>query len=293
MTWRDRSEWCGRATPATASTAAATTSAGSRDERDQAAALGFFRPRCDRVRVQPFLDGVPCSIHGLVLPDGTAALRPVEIAILRDLEQRRFVYGGIGTFWDPPAEDREEMRDAVRRVGAHLQSAHGYRGAFGIDGVLTAQGFLPTELNTRMSAGATTVAQVDDLFFALLQSALVEGRDTGLTAGDVETLVVLMDAERTGKAVAVAEGPKVGGSHSFPVSWDGRDFARSTEETGNVLVVADTPTGFFAKVDPCVSLAPGRRRRRQRGAAGLRGPRVRLRLRRPGRRARPADLTRP
>ena len=50
-----------------------------RDDRDRAAATAFFRPRCDRVRVMPFLEGVPCSIHGFVLPDGTAALRPVEI----------------------------------------------------------------------------------------------------------------------------------------------------------------------------------------------------------------------
>ena len=143
---------------------------------DQAAARGFFPPRCDRVRVMPFLDGVPCSIHGFVLPDGTAALRPVEIAMLRNAAERRFVYGGLGTSWDPPAADREEMRDVVRRVGAHLQAAHGYRGAFGIDGVLTADGFRPTELNTRMSAGATTVAEVDRRFFTLLQANLVGGR---------------------------------------------------------------------------------------------------------------------
>ena len=47
-----------------------------RDDRDRAAAAAFFRPRCDRVRVLPFLEGVPCSIHGFVLPDGTAVLRP-------------------------------------------------------------------------------------------------------------------------------------------------------------------------------------------------------------------------
>ena len=50
----------------------------------------------------PFLDGVPCSIHGMVLPDGTAVFRPVEIAILRDVARRRFVYGGLSTYWDPP-----------------------------------------------------------------------------------------------------------------------------------------------------------------------------------------------
>ena len=41
----------------------------SREER--ADALDFFKSRCDRVRVMPFLEGVPCSIHGIVLPEGT------------------------------------------------------------------------------------------------------------------------------------------------------------------------------------------------------------------------------
>lgn len=230
------------------------------DERDRAAARHFFAPRCDRVRVMPFLEGVPCSIHGFVLPDGTAALRPVEIATLRDVDRRRFVYGGLGTTWDPPAADRDAMRDAVRRVGAHLASAHGYRGAFGIDGVLTADGFLPTELNSRMSAGATVVAEVDRWFFTLLQANLVAGVDTGLSAADVEGLVPLMDARRAGKVVAVSEGgAKVGDEVSFPLTWDGRDFARAERDTCNTLSAADTPAGLFAKVDPCAALARGQR----------------------------------
>ncbi|MFC4786648.1 hypothetical protein ACT8ZV_19390 [Nocardioides sp. MAHUQ-72] len=231
-----------------------------RDGGDRAAALGFFRPRCDRVRVMPFLDGVPCSIHGFVLPDGTAALRPVEIAMLRDPVRRRFVYGGLGTSWDPPPADREQMRDVVRRVGAHLQQAHGYRGAFGVDGVLTADGFRPTELNTRMSAGATTVAEVDRRFFTFLQAALVAGVDPGLTVADLEGLVDLMDAERVGRAVAFGEGVGVGGSFSHPVRWDGRELVRtSASGAGSTVEIADTPTGFFAKLDPGVALAPGER----------------------------------
>ncbi len=244
------------------------------DERDQAAALAFFGPRCDRVRVQPFLEGVPCSIHGFVLPDGTAALRPVEIATLRDVARRRFVYGGVGTTWDPPEHDRDAMRDVVRRVGAHLASAHGYRGAFGIDGVLTADGFLPTELNPRMSAGATTVADVDRWFFLLLQATLLAGVDPGVDVADLEGLVPLMDAERSGSIRAVWQGATaVTGAHAVPVRWDGRDFAVTADDrgddraddraddreraTGDTVVVAATPTGFFATVDPCDSLRAG------------------------------------
>lgn len=234
------------------------------DERDQAGALAFFGPRCDRVRVQPFLEGVPCSIHGFVLPDGTAALRPVEIATLRDVGKRHLVYGGVGTTWDPPRRDRDTMRDVVRRVGAHLASAHGYRGAFGIDGVLSGAGFLPTELNPRMSAGATMVADVDRWFFLLLQATLLAGVDPGVDVADVESLVPLMDAERSGRVSAVSQGPTtVGSDLSFPVRWDGRDFARTEGDTdgdtGDTLVAADTPTGFFARVEPCASLTRGTR----------------------------------
>src|SRR4029453_19292973 len=167
--------------------------------------------------------------------------------------------GALAAPGGPPAAAGEVMRDGVRRVGAHLQRQHGYRGAFGIDGVLTADGFRPTELNTRMSAGASTVAEIDPRFFTLLQANLVAGVDTGLTVADLESLVPLMDENRTGRAVAVAEGPKVGGAYSYPLAWDGTEFARSAEETGSTLVVADTPTGFFAKVDPSVALAPGER----------------------------------
>jgi hypothetical protein len=230
-----------------------------RDDRDRAEAAAFFRPRCDRVRVLPFLEGVPCSIHGFVLPDGTAALRPVEIVTLRDPAARTMTYSGLGTTWDPPWADREVMREAARRVGAHLQRDHGYRGAFGIDGVLTAEGFRPTELNTRMSAGATAVSEVDRRFFVFLQAALVAGVDTGLRATHVERLVPAMDMARVGKVVAFGEGMTGVTEESYPVTWDGQSFARTEEETGNLFDVGATPSGMFARVEPCAAVVPGQR----------------------------------
>ena len=193
---RASSARCGPATPATASTAAATSCAGCATPPTGPRRAAFFRPRCDRVRVMPFLEGVPCSIHGFVLPDGTAALRPVEIVMLRDPAARTFAYSGLGTTWDPPAADREAMRDAARRVGAHLQREHGYRGAFGIDGVLTADGFRPTELNTRMSAGATTVARGGPAVLHVPAGRAGRRRRHRATAADVEALVPAMDAHR-------------------------------------------------------------------------------------------------
>lgn len=69
-----------------------------RTAQDAAAATAFFATRCDRVRVMPFLDGIPCSVHGFVLPDGVAALRPVEMVVLRQPGSARFRYAGSSTW---------------------------------------------------------------------------------------------------------------------------------------------------------------------------------------------------
>ena len=235
-----------------------------RDADDRARAGAFFLPRCDRVRVMPFLEGVPCSVHGLVMPDGTAVLRPVEIATLRDEEHRRFVYGGLSSWWDPAPADREEMRGVARRVGEHLRAAYSYRGAFGVDGVLTADGFRPTELNTRMPAGLTTVGSVDLRLLSLLLVDLLAGVDTGLSVAEVETLLPVLDEHREGHPLAVADGAPAAGPDEYDVAVstgaDGRlRMDRAAGSTGDRLVLADIPAGVFAKVDPCGSLGPGDR----------------------------------
>jgi predicted ATP-grasp superfamily ATP-dependent carboligase len=45
------------------------------------------------------------------------------------------------------------MRSAARAVGRHLIERVGYRGPYGVDGVLTSAGFRPAELNPRATAG--------------------------------------------------------------------------------------------------------------------------------------------
>jgi hypothetical protein len=69
----------------------------------------------------PFLEGIPSSIHGIVCPGAVATFRPVEMVTLRRPGSTRLHYAGAATFWDPPDEDREVMRDLARRVGAGLR----------------------------------------------------------------------------------------------------------------------------------------------------------------------------
>ena len=195
-----------------------------RDDRDRAAAAAFFRPRCDRVRVMPFLEGVPCSIHGFVLPDGTAVLRPVEIV---DAARPGRAHVAPTAGWAARGTRRQRTarrcEAAARRVGAHLQREHGYRGAFGIDGVLTADGFRPTELNTRMSAGATASERGGPPVLHVPaggargrhRTRAHRGRRRGAGAGD---------GRRTASArsCAFGEGTAESPRRAYPVSWDGR-----------------------------------------------------------------------
>src|SRR5688500_774017 len=104
----------------------------------------------------PFLEGIPCSIHGIVFADHVAAIRPVEMITLRrppDHPDGAFFYTGCSTYFDPPLATRVAMREIARATGALLRTEVDFRGAFTVDGVATARGFIPTELNPRSGAG--------------------------------------------------------------------------------------------------------------------------------------------
>lgn len=168
-----------------------------RPATDVVEAVEHFALACGRVRVAPFIEGVPCSIHGFACDDGIAVLRPVELVNLRPPTGARLRYAGAATFFDPPAADREAMRDAARRVGTHLVEHHAFRGAFTIDGILGMDGWLPTELNPRFGAGLGYVAAaLPDLPFDLLHHIVVAGDGHGVSAADLEALVVPGSDER-------------------------------------------------------------------------------------------------
>jgi hypothetical protein len=159
--------------------------------------------RCDRVRVMPFLEGIPCSIHGMVFRNTTIAIRPCEMLVLR--RGRQLVYARCATFWDPPAADREQMRDVARRTGEHLRNAIGYRGAFTIDGVMTADGFVPTEINPRFGAGLVVMAHaLPELPLYLLNLLALDDDTPDFQPERLEALLVASaDAHRIASAGTV------------------------------------------------------------------------------------------
>lgn len=199
--------------------------------------------RCDTVRIAPFLDGVPCSIHGIVTTDGVAVFRPMEMVTLREADPPGFRYAGVSSFWDPPDADRVVMRDAARRVGGLLRDEVGFAGSFGIDGVLTADGFRPTELNPRMGGGLSVVARaVPDVPLFPLH---------WITAADLPLPVSAVELEET--LTAAADATRGGGAWTF--------VSTEIEETMYCRLVVDGDTCRpVANDDPAdvdVTIGPG------------------------------------
>jgi hypothetical protein len=236
-----------------------------RAEQQARDASDFFALNCDRVRVMPFLDGVPCSIHGVVFPDGVAALRPVEMVILRGVDGvgDQFVYGGMSTHWDPPDRDREAMRGVARQVAERLAAQVGYLGGFSVDGVLTVDGFLPTELNPRFSGGLGAIAKgLPDFPLQLVLAALVSGCDTGLSAAQFEAMLVeSADAHRWGGGgLSLASvHPTETDERAIIVSDNDVRLARDEEPSHGALMLGPSAVGAYLRFEPHADrVLPGR-----------------------------------
>jgi len=176
---------------------------------DEAVAIAAdYASACDVARVMPFVEGVPCSIHGIVFDDHVAALRPCEMVVLRR-DDGTFHYAGVATCWDPSPADRAAMRAMVRRVGAHLRSTVDYRGVFTIDGVLGADGFRPTELNPRFGAAmGGYMRPLEGLPLYLLHLAIAARVDADWQAEALEALLVeAADGARYGRVFAMVDAP--------------------------------------------------------------------------------------
>ena len=220
-------------------------------------AIDFFTAHCDRVRVMPFLTGVPCSIHGMVFPDTVTAFRPVEMIVFRSPGSDRFRYSSVATTWDPTVEVRAEMRVAAQRVGAHLREAHDFRGAFTMDGVATVDGWLPTELNPRFGAGLGSVGRSSGMPLLGISRLLIEGQTGGLDPVEVETIAVeASDRIRQLGGLAMITVPATG-THEQRVEYSHGRMIPVAEGGHGMLELGPSPMGGLVRLamDPGSVLA--------------------------------------
>jgi len=221
-----------------------------RTEADAAEAEAVLGPDCDTARVMPFLEGIPCSIHGIVFGDYVVALRPCEMVVLRSPDHGRFTYARSATFWDPPPADAEDMREIARAVGRHLRSQVGYRGAFTIDGIMTAEGFRPTELNPRIGAALAGLCKgIPDLPLLLLNRMLVEGHDLDYRPEALERLILgHASLRRSGMASVVSR--QANAPEELDIVFDGSTCreARAGEERDLQMRIGASSMGSYLAI---------------------------------------------
>jgi hypothetical protein len=217
--------------------------------RDHAAdAARFFEVHCNQVRVMPFLEGVPCSIHGLVFEGEVIALRPVEMLTLRRVGDIRLFYAGSATFWDPSPDDREAMRGTACKIGRRLKAEVNFRGAFTVDGIMSEHGFRPSEVNTRWGQGLGTIARsLRDLPLFLLSMAAIARESFDFRADELkELLIASADANRTSGAIALLEIPRESTEeHPLVEIEEGYRIARDGKDADATLSIGPSGVGGF------------------------------------------------
>ncbi len=274
------------------------------DDAQADRAQRWFAGRCRSVRVAPFLEGTPCNIHGFATDDGVAVFRPVEAITLRSADPPTLHYGGAATFFDPPEADRAKMRIVARRVGSLLRDEVGFRGCYTIDGVLTDDGFRPTEVNPRLGAGFTPlVGGVTDLPLVAFHWAIASGWPCPVPPDELEeAIVAAADAHRAGGGwVAGQTRWRETRQHPVVATDDGCEAAPDPDEANGVITTGPSSQGGFVRFDATPSATPvgpplaprgvrlrlgrpragrghrraipGRTRPPARSGAGIRGPR--------------------
>ena len=225
-----------------------------RRPEDEPEAEVFFGEHTQRVRVMPFLDGIPTSIHGFIHRNEVAVFRPVELLTLRT-PTNRFRYSGTATYWDPPDADRDDMRSVARRVADELMRRVGYRGGFTVDGVLTADGFLPTELNARFGAGMTHVTAGLGLPLQLIQILAVDEPDADLRPAELERIVLgHADTTRGGGGYTLISQHRTDTATHRVIERDGAfDVARDGEDADGELLFGPASVGALVSYQPDAS----------------------------------------
>lgn len=134
------------------------------------------------VAVAPFLDGVPINLSGCVFDDGSVRLHPpsVQLIGIGSCTDRAFGYCGndFGGLYDRFGDAVLARVDALGRTVGRWLHEERYRGAFGVDAIVSGDEAIFTEVNARFqgsSALSSTIAReldVPDLFLDHLAAML-------------------------------------------------------------------------------------------------------------------------
>ena len=146
-----------------------------------------------------------------------------------------------------------------RRVGEGLRERIAFRGAFTVDGVMTAEGFRPTELNPRAGAGMAPIgAALPALPLQLLHVAARD--DAGFDARPVELeqlVVEASDRARRGAAYTTIEAPFTETTiHRIVYDGTACRVAGDGEPADATVVLGPSNVGGFVRIAPDADRTP-------------------------------------
>ena len=223
-----------------------------RSDQDFETTIEDMAGMAETVRIMPFLEGIPMSIHGIVFSDSVVVLRPVELIVLRPKAGNQLLWGGCSTGYDPSEQDRVEMRSIARRVGEGIGESIGYRGPFSIDGIVTADGFRPTELNPRLSGGfGPQLRGIPDFPFAPLCWAVMENEPLDYQPNTLENMLLRVADENRVLRGHVISSRRVDELSAYKLIRDGGEFRECIDDEvpNAVLTCGPSPVGSIMFLD--------------------------------------------
>jgi hypothetical protein len=203
------------------------------------------RSRRDRFRVMPLLDGTPIRLHGFVLDQEVVGFPPMElVTLMRPTTGTFFCAGAVQSL-----QNVTDLLATTQRLGAALREGLCYRGAFAIDGNLTAEGFRPTDFNARLTSAIE--AAPADLRVGLQLSNLLAREGRPLRPDTVARLATATFAPReTYTLYGSATEADDRASHTMTVRWSGRQLvAADAKVNDGKLTLSRSARGWLLRAD--------------------------------------------
>ncbi len=113
-----------------------------------------------QLKIVPKLSGPAFCTHGFVLKEGCPASRAFESLSLEKQVKGEIQWVGASTAINLSTDLQTQVHEYTEKIGNYLRQNLNYRGAFCLDGILTPEGPVFTEINTRMGASAYMASKV-------------------------------------------------------------------------------------------------------------------------------------
>jgi len=182
--------------------------------------------RHHRLKIMQLVPGIPIRLHGMVFANVAVAFPPMEIVTLPRPGSGTFLCcGAVGA-----VPDDQTLRRLTDAIGAGLSARIGYRGAFSVDGIMSANGFLPTDLNTRLTSAME--AAPAHLRVQIHVANLIARE--GCSLHDAEWLGELAERVFSGDSVTIyGAANRATVASEVPVRWDGRELVAADPGTAH------------------------------------------------------------